>query len=483
MWRKKKEMRTSEKLLRFGGAAVLAMGMIECGNSGTTMMDMAKPADMAKSPAPSITMVTPATSANTGGGMLTITGTNFQTGATATVGAATCANPLVMPTQITCSLPAKAAVCGAQDVVVTNPDSQTATKTGAVRYLTSAVTFATPTTAATGMLPRRDIAADFNADGKLDIAASNNNSGTVSVLIGNGDGTFKTALSLTAAGVVQDVGAGDVNGDMKMDIVASNNAMIYVFLGNGDGTFQTAKTFSAGVTNPAALALGDLNGDMKLDVVYGSQVTANAGIALGNGDGTFKTPTVQPTAGNVLDIELGDIDGDKKLDLLTTSGNTAQLQVFIGNGDGTFKAAANSATGTTPASIAIGDVNGDGKVDVFVGNAGGSSVSVFVNAGTALPATATATPMIGGGMNPETIAAADVNGDGFVDIVTCNPAANKWSYLPGMANNMWGAAVNTATVSQPNGIMIADLNGDKQPDVVATNGNNAQLQIFLQQCQ
>lgn len=120
-----------------------------------------------------------------------------------------------------------------------------------------------------------------------------------------------------------------------------------------------------------------------------------------------------------------DIDGDKKVDLWATSGNTAQLQMDVGNGDGTFKAAANSATGTTPSLIATDDVNGDGKVDVFVANGGGSSVSVFENAGMALPATATTTATLGTGMNPKTLAPADVNSDGFIDIVTCNPVANN----------------------------------------------------------
>lgn len=168
-------MKTVEKLLAFGSAVALAVGLAQCDNSGTnnTPADMATPAaDLATTPpdlvtfnAPVITTVAPSWGINNAPTMITITGTDFRSGATVTVGGPACSNPTVTATQIMCTVPAKATTCAAQDVVVTNPvDMKTATKTGGFTYITSTTTLAAaPTpTLTSGTNPRRTASGDVN---------------------------------------------------------------------------------------------------------------------------------------------------------------------------------------------------------------------------------------------------------------------------------------------------------------------------------
>jgi hypothetical protein len=235
-----------------------------------TPPDMATPADLAQLPAPSITSVAPPSAANNVATNITLTGTNFRSGATVSVGGQVCGNPTVVSaTQITCTVPAKAATCGPQSVVVTNPDAQTATKT-AYTYMAASVAFATPV-ALSGTLngPHRMIVADFNNDGYPDLAHSNQApAGFVSVYLGSKTGAFGGAKNANVGSSPIGLAAGDMNGDGKLDVATANSASndVSVLLGNGIGGFSATRPVSVG-TRPTSLAAGDFNGDGKLDLV------------------------------------------------------------------------------------------------------------------------------------------------------------------------------------------------------------------------
>jgi hypothetical protein len=231
-------------------------------------------------------------------------------------------------------------------------------------------------------------AADFNADGNLDLAIVNGVGEQSLVALGYGNGAFNTAGDLYSNGFSAGVAVGDFNGDGKLDAaVASGGAVknpgsgVTVSLGNGDGTF----TLASGSPIPlgqslSAIITGDFNGDGKLDLA----VTDSAGnaviILLGNGDGTFGTPTTIPVGNAPYAIVAGDFNNDGKLDLAVANYGDGTITLLLGNGDGTFTQAAGSpyAVGQYPYQLTAADFNGDGKLDLATANLSDYTVSILL---------------------------------------------------------------------------------------------------------
>src|SRR5262249_34469530 len=147
-----------------------------------------------------------------------------------------------------------------------------------------------------------------------------------------------------------------------------------VLLGNGDGTFKPALTVPNG-TSPYGVAMGDFNGDGKLDLVTLNTNAFTLGVLLGNGDGTFQAPATYPVEKIPRAVTVADLNGDGKLDIIAASSGTADLyqgsvSVLLGNGDGTFQPAVTYPTGKYTVSVAVGDFNGDGIPDLVTANEG-----------------------------------------------------------------------------------------------------------------
>jgi hypothetical protein len=297
---------------------------------------------------------------------------------------------------------------------------------------------------------------DFNRDGKLDLAVVNECPssgcgsgvvGVVSVLLGNGDGTFQPAVPYPSGGTDSDsVAVGDFNGDGKLDLVVANecaigrscpNGSVSVLLGNGDGTFEPAVTYLTGGPFTDSVAVGDFNGDGKLDLVVANDcnsfVNCNYGtvsLLLGNGDGTFLAATTFESLGlHALSVAAGDFNGDGKLDLVvenecpnfrTCNSSNSSLTVLLGNGEGSFETATTYPTGgQAGSSMVVGDFNGDGKADLAVADQSGASVLLGNGDGTFQAVTSYASAGIG----IFSLAIGDLNGDGKPDLVAagdCN---------------------------------------------------------------
>jgi FG-GAP-like repeat len=267
-----------------------------------------------------------------------------------------------------------------------------------------------------GWSPIAVAVADVNGDGKPDIVVTNQcptnagyalcpTTGTVSVLLGNGDGTFQAAVTYDSGGYMPySLAIADVNGDGRPDLILANfcgtdntcqsDAAVAVLLGNGDGTFQTAVNYDSGAFGADALAVADLRGDGKLDLVVANHcgqgcpigvlpITGVLGILLGNGDGSFQPVTTYPTSAALTDsVAVADLNGDGKLDIAVgnncivtappeckgaESEGREQVDVFLGNGDGTFQNSKPYGTSAMSAGgIALADVNGDGIPDLEV---------------------------------------------------------------------------------------------------------------------
>jgi hypothetical protein len=231
--------------------------------------------------------------------------------------------------------------------------------------------------------------ADFNGDGKLDLAVTFIGGGFIRytdsglVLLGNGDGTFGEVLPFLGNARVDDpdgLVAGDFNGDGKMDlaVIASRWGNVNVLLGNGDGTFVEKSTFHTG--HGRALIAADINGDGHLDL---AAITANVvRLAYGNGDGTFAAPiglTTSPEA-DPKAIAAGDFDGDGREDFAVALGVEEMLVVYIHKPNGKFEKQFFSAPGG-PIGLAVGDLNNDGALDIVVMNVDSNNVGVFLNTG------------------------------------------------------------------------------------------------------
>jgi len=338
------------------------------------------------------------------------------------------------------------------------------------------------------------------------------NSGSVGVLLGNGGGAFQAAVAHGSGGYEADsVVAADVNGDGRLDLLVLNacagtsgndcrtevvTGSVGVLLGNGDGTFQTAVNYDTGGYEAGSIAVADVNGDGKLDLVVANDYLGSVGVLLGNGDGTFQTAVVYRADG-ADSVAIADVNGDGKPDLLVANAcardncsNDGELSVWLGNGDGTFQTAVSYDSGGVLAdTVKVMDVNGDGKPDLVVANecatgdancANGTNGNVGVLLGNGDGTFQTAAVYGSGGRLATSLAIADINGDGRPDLVVANYCASSSNCTNGIVGILLGngdgsfqAATKTSTpgLIESGQLVVADFNGDGKSDIASGAGN------------
>lgn len=229
------------------------------------------------------------------------------------------------------------------------------------------------------------VLADFNGDGKLDVAQTNYYFWTVTIGFGNGDGTFSYAGTLPSGGYPIRMTAGDLNGDGRPDLVTANesgaffgNGNFSVLMNNGDGTFASPRAYNPSFGFTKGVAIADLNGDGKLDVVNTNLFDNNISVLLNNGDGTLGVPRYFATGSGAIAVALGDMNGDGLLDAAIADNNDGTASVLAGDGHGGFGAPKIVATGVFPFNVAVADLNNDGRADLSVVNSFSNTVSVFL---------------------------------------------------------------------------------------------------------
>ncbi len=322
--------------------------------------------------------------------------------------------------------------------------------------------------------------ADLNADGRLDLAVVNTNSNTVSVLLGNGDGTFGSRIDRPTGSGASSVAIADLNVDGRPDLVVANwgtNA-VQVLLGNGDGTFGPWTNFGAGST-PLSVAIADLNADGRPDLATAGG--SGLSVLLGNGNGTFGPRMTFHTGPNLNSLAIADLNADGRPDLATAGGSG--LSVLLGNGNGTFGTNAEFATGNSPVSVAVSDLNADGQPDLVVANAGSASVSVLLGNGNgtfwyktdySIKSTL--------GSSARSVAIADFNADGKPDLVVTDVdgLTNKVWVLLGNGNGTFSPGGAFSTGTNPVTVATADLNADGRLDLAVVNAGSNTVSVLLQ---
>ncbi len=355
-------------------------------------------------------------------------------------------------------------------------------------------TFGSPSLITVGTRPQAAAVADFNADGKADIAVANNGSGNVQVWRGNGTGGFTLANTLstgTGSGPFAVVAA-DFNVDGRPDIAVSDNLAggcgglqgdVKVFLATTTGTFGAAKIACPG-DGPRGIAAADLNNDSKLDLIVGlSQQTGTGKVAVMNGDnaGNFGAPVTAATGPLPGSLAVGDFNLDGSLDVAATSLTGATLSLLSNNAAGGFVVAGvipltcTTGSACSPTAIVSGDFNNDTKPDVAVVNAADESVGLILGDGLG-GFGAMVTTSTGVNSGPSYAATLDENRDGKLDVVTANEYCDEVTGICTDTVNYFqnnGAGgftspphITVAACDGVQGIATGEISGDLYADVV-----------------
>jgi uncharacterized protein (TIGR03437 family) len=349
------------------------------------------------------------------------------------------------------------------------------------------------TTVPTRDAPQSLVVGDFNGDTKPDLAVTtvdNTGAGTVEILLGNGDGTFRSAAVISVGAKATRIVKADFNGDGKLDlaVLVGDGGDVVILLGNGDGSFRAP--IDSGASSPTGLAVGDVNGDGKPDLVLGPYTyTTSCAIAVmtGNGDGTFQGPvltTIDLLAR--LQLLVADVNGDGYADVFVTGWSTANGQMF-----GQFL---GSSGGLGPATwskyrypflfgtwIAAQDFNGNGKTDVAAldlldyPEAGRFSVAAFLDGSLEATGSSANIPEDSfRGRQYQSMTAADIDGDGHPDLLITDVFGNLFLLLgqgdgtfqmPPPVRTIYTGA-SPAFVDRYGSLSVGDFRGTGKPDVV-----------------
>jgi len=345
-----------------------------------------------------------------------------------------------------------------------------------------------------GTHPAMVSATDVNKDGNLDILAANNDSGNLSVYLGDGKGDFSPAggSPFPAGQEPNDFATGDFNGDSNTDVAIANHGVktVAVLLGNGKGQFAFAPGSPFAVESrphPHGIAVADFNGDKKSDIAVDSWDENKVLVMLGKGDGTFQLPGTKFDVGKMpyQRLRAADLNGDGNADIVTSNFESHSVSVLFGDGRGNFTRKDFPAL-PDPFGIAIADLNGDQHLDIAVVHYSGqgtdpskNALSVLFGDGKENFSPAQGSPFSTGNY-PGTLAVGDLNGDGIADIVVPNNLDGTLTIYLGGRNGIALAAYSPIRgVHTPHGVAVADLNHDGKGDIVVAEEEDNDVLVLL----
>ncbi len=364
-------------------------------------------------------------------------------------------------------------------------DLATANFNGTVSVFRSTApgSFATRVDSTVGTGANAIVAADFNQDGRTDLAVTSTTNNAIEVLTNTGNGTFLPSAMLATGNYPLGLVAVDLNGDGRPDLAAANlqSNSLTVFINWGSG-FSGPVTHATGA-QPNSIAAGDFNGDGRPDLAVGWSLTPAGGVQvfLNQGAGTLGPPSALPASQYVNAVAAADVNQDGRVDLLTGNGSQLSVSVRLNTGAGTFAAATEYATTAAAQSVITVDVNADGRLDLVVPtttNGFDSSVNLLLNLGSG---TFGAAGRHLAGTFPKAVAVADLDGDGAPDLAVANKDSQTVSLLFNLGGGRFSGVPTYATGANPQSVVVADLNADGRLDLAVANTGSNTISVFLNQ--
>ncbi|HEY7532185.1 MAG TPA: VCBS repeat-containing protein [Nitrospiraceae bacterium] len=322
---------------------------------------------------------------------------------------------------------------------------------------------------------------DLNQDGITDLVTTNMGSNTISILLGNGDGTFHDQHQLHVCKEPRSMVVGFFNGDAYPDVVlaCSGSDEIAVLFGRSDGKLEEGPQYPVHRT-PVAIASDDLNGDQVPDLVVALR-NDKIKVFFGTRTGEFKHGPQYEYGDTPTSVALSDLNGDGKPDLAVTNGGPMSnaVSVWIGNGDGTFRGPTDYSTGKRPLGISFADFNGDHLRDLLVINGQRDSFTTFLGKGNAI---FSAGQDSGADAGPNFGLARDFDGDGRVDVAIVNLQSSDLSILFGRGDGTFEYPPrNYRTKSGPFSVAVYRVTTKEveEPGLVTADNGNGSVSVFL----
>jgi hypothetical protein len=337
--------------------------------------------------------------------------------------------------------------------------------------------FLPPVNYPVGTAPLGITSADLNGDGIPDLVVANSGDTTVSVLLGNGDGTFSPAVNYFSGSAPDHIVVADFNGDGIPDLAVTNagDGTVSVLLGNGDGTFQPPAVYPVG-PGAAGIAAGDFNRDGVLDLVVANFASNTLSVLLGNGDGSFQEASTLTVGLHPRTVRVADLNGDGSPDLVCCNFDSDTVSVLLGNGDGTFQDPVFYPVGHHPACLQCADFNRDGNLDVVVENREGRSVSVLLGTGDGT--------LVTGGLDISFGLlncgyASPLLNNGTLDLATATFDANAVGVFPGNGDGTFQRPLGFPVGTNPISLTGGDFNGDGYFDLAVSNHGSNDVSVLI----
>jgi len=327
-----------------------------------------------------------------------------------------------------------------------------------------------------GLDPRDVAIADFNWDGRDDLAIANQDSNNISVLWGYPGAVFAPAFSVPVGSGPVAILAADFSGDGIVDLATANadSGTVSLARGKGDGTFYPAPSYPCGSV-PKDLDAADVDGDGLLDIVVALDDEAASVVWLRSlGNGSLGPAQIAATGFRASSVCAGDIDGLNGLDIAVGNLSDDTVTILLGAGDGSFAMGQKMAAQAGPDAIRLVDLDGDGRLDVLAANTGASSVSVFYSNGQALDGGV----HVDTGSAPSALAVGDVTGDEIDDLIVVSAPGDVVMTVAGAADGGFAVPVPLAVGLSSVGLALADLDGDSLLDVITANGPTNGISIL-----